>query len=183
MSMLVMAVDIGFASTGLSVFRITDQGPELVDFTCVKSEKIKKTKGMSQVEVDVHRIRTSVAGIRSFMAKHDPCGMVVEMPTGGSKSSRATRAMGIATATIVAISELLQVPGEWYNPFDIKQAAVQKNAAEKDEIMIAMADIFPEILILPKNQMEHVADSCACMLAAMDGEMVGKVRQISKERL
>jgi len=172
----IVAIDVGFRSTGLAAFNVYPNRLELAEFDCVHTEPPpgKRKKALK----DVDRIQRNIDGIVAFLEKNDAMWMVVELPTGGSKSSRAARAMGMATTMIVSIAKLLEIQAEWYEPIDIKRAACDKNSADKEEVMVAMAEIFPEILVLPKGQMEHVADACACMIAAQNGEVVKHAKKV-----
>ena len=170
-----VAMDIGFTATGITIWELTSDGYRLENLWCVKPARIKKTKKMSQADVDAAVISESARSIVEFIMPYLPMGIVAEMPTGGSKSSRATRCMGMGSAMIVTLATLMKIPCEWYTPFDIKKVVTGVNSGNKDEMMTAMADKFPELLAFPKNMMEHIADSCACWLAAQDGEMIGNL--------
>lgn len=173
----VLAIDVGFRSTGLALFDVTKTGLELVHVACVSPKKKKKTKDDYVSVMDVNQVMEMAKGVGSFISEKYIRRIVVELPSGGAKSSRAVRLMGMASAMIATLVPLMALQVEWYTPREIKEAAVDKPSAEKDEIMDAMGKLFPVIKSIPKVRREHIADACACMLAAQDGIMVKEIRE------
>ena len=172
----VLAVDIGFRATGLALFDITKLYFILKDVKCVKPKKIKKTKDDYVSVVDAMQVQAMTRGIVDYIKANHVQRIVVELPSGGAKSSRAVRLMGMASAMMAAIVTMLDLKVEWHTPREVKIAATDKPKAEKDEMMDAMSKIFPIIKNIPKVRKEHIADACACLLAANDGVMVQEIR-------
>ena len=90
--------------------------------------------------------------------------------------------MGIATGMITGIVECLNLVVEWHTPNEGKKAATGKIGASKGQIIAAMEERFPklkEVTVLADK--EHIADACACMLAAKDGNLVRMLREYAHE--
>jgi len=159
-----LAVDVGFLATGLALFNVKMGYLCLVETECVKF-KFKKDKDKYASVLDVEHVMEMSRRITAFIDKHGVRNMVVELPHGGAKSSRAARTMGMASAMIADIAVHKQLNVEWFTPTDIKKAATDKVSAEKDEVMAAMGSMFPGINDIPKVRREHIADACAVAVA------------------
>lgn len=173
----ILAVDIGFRSTGLALFEITKDGYTLKYVRCCSPKQRKKTKHDYVAVMDAQQVMQMASEIILFIRINNVERMIVELPSGGAKSSRAVRLMGMASAMIATISTFFDIPIEFFTPREIKMAAVGKPKAEKDEIMDAMSKLFPILVGIPKCRKEHIADACACMIAAKDGTMVRNIRE------
>jgi Holliday junction resolvasome RuvABC endonuclease subunit len=173
----ILAIDVGFAASGLALFEVTKDDIILKAVECVREDEDKKKQHLYVAELDADRIARSTRRIIKFIQDHRVTKIVVELPAAGSKNGRASRCMGAATGMIVAIVEALGLVAEWYTPNEGKLAACGKINASKDEMMSAMQKRFPSLAnITIKADKEHVADACACALVASNKNLVRMIR-------
>lgn len=162
---LVLAIDIGFKNTGLALFEYTSTGLKLLDTAHITTDHIKKSSKKSVALTDVEKTMFLAKRLEDYIRGHGVNSIVVELPTGGARSSRAVRKMGIASAVIATLAVSMRLVAEWTTPREGKLAATSKPDADKDEMMAAMGKIYPQIAGIPKCRREHIADACAAMHA------------------
>ena len=162
----VLGVDIGFRSTGLALFDTDGDTPLLMKTECIQPKKDKDRKKKYVAIADMEHLVKMVRGLEIFIDGWRVKDIVVELPTGGARSSRAVRLMGMASAMIATIVVLKGLNVKWLTPKQIKQAACGKDSAEKDEIMAEMGKLYPSINTIPKCRREHIADAIACFIAS-----------------
>lgn len=168
-----LAIDVGFRSSGLALFEMTGENHKLIVANCFSYKKEKKSKEYVSV-ADVKQLIKMALDIAHFIDRWMVKDIAVELPTGGAKSSRASRLMGMASAMIAVIALWKKANINWLTPKDIKKAATGRNHAEKDEIMAAMGKLYPEINKIPKCRREHIADAIACFLAYQKKQREGQ---------
>lgn len=160
--MRVAGVDIGFRNTGVSVFDVEGKTLVFKDSACFSG---KKTKAKEYVAIkDAKQTYDVLTRTESFIQQHKVQLMIIELPTGGARSSRAARGLGIATCMAVALPMHLACPTIFVTPRDVKIATTGNPEAEKKDIIEAVSKLFPEILKHPVTKQEHVADSVGCVL-------------------
>ena len=175
----ILAVDIGFAATGMALFQVTKAGEILVTVQCVREDEDKSKTHTYAAEVDVERTSRSVRKILDFIKLHDVKRIVCELPSAGAQGARANRCMGIATGMIAAVVQSCELAVEWYTPTEVKNAAVGKPSASKDEMMDAMEKVYPDLAkIKKKADKEHICDAAACYVAAKNGNMVKMLKSM-----
>ena len=162
---IVLAIDIGFKNTGLALFDYSPEELKLLDTAHITTDHIKKSSKKSVVLNDVEKTEFLAKELQDYMLARGVHSIVVELPTGGARSSRAVRLMGIATTVIVTLAVTMKLDAKWTTPREGKLAATDKPDAEKDEMMEAMGKIYPRINNIPKCRREHIADACAAMHA------------------
>ena len=166
MSNQFLAIDIGFKNTGLALFEYEPGHPlKLLETHHIGTDHIKKPKKFSVALVDMDKTMYLSKEIGAYISAKYVRYVVVELPTGGARSSRAVRCMGMASALMGALIVALGCGAEFTTPREGKLAATDKPDAEKDEMMSAMGAMFPAINGIPKCRREHIADACAAMLA------------------
>ena len=163
----VAAIDIGFAHTGIVVFEVVGEQLVYVDSTCINSKKVKKSKKGVALQ-DVDRIYTIVNGAVAYLKANLVARVAIELPTGGAKSSRAARCLGISTGMTVMLPMLLNCPAKFVTPRSVKKAATGDEFAEKKPIIAAMTKLYPQILKHNKGDQEHISDSAGVALVAKD---------------
>ena len=195
----VMALDIGFAHTGIAVFDVSKTPALIVHLSCVRPKKDTKKKHLLVADSDIDRVQRMVRGIVDVVRQFDIGKMVVEMPSGGAQGARANRAMGIATGMIVSLKECLGLAAEYYSPNDTREAAVgridpgpkvRKGMTDEEKkrikqereafkkgikmrVMEAMEKKYPELgRIDIMADKEHIADAVSTFEAAKNGNLV-----------
>ena len=165
-----LALDVGFRSTGMALFTSSCDMLLLIKTECVKLKRMKDEDEKYASVVDVEYVMQMAESISKFIDAYGVKDIVVELPHGGAKSSRAARLMGMASAMIATIVVLKNLNVQWFTPKDVKEAATGKSKAEKDEIMDAIGKLYPEINSIKKTRREHIADAIAVGLALKKGK-------------
>lgn len=175
----ILAVDIGFGSTGMAVVAITPGGqPELYTYTCLHTKPEHKRRGIYVAHDDVRRAMDITRGIRDYYMLNGCAGLAVELPSGGAQGAKANRAMGIATGLVAALAEVSLWPVEWITPGESRKAAIGRETAPKGQdvkelVINAMAAKYGATLAALKvMDKEHVADALATFEAAQARQMV-----------
>jgi Holliday junction resolvasome RuvABC endonuclease subunit len=77
---------------------------------------------------------------------------------------------------------MASLPCEWYTPDDTRKAATGRRVATKEQVISAMAALYPELELIGGNQddLEACADALATFEAARCGNLVGQVEAIAK---
>lgn len=158
--MILAAVDPGFSNTGIVIFKIDGASMKWVNAKCITTKKTKD-KDAYVSELDAARVKEVLAESIKFMGSNGVDFMVLELPTGGARSSRAARALGITTVFCEALPMMLNVGRHLVTPREVKVMATGDPNAEKKDIIAAMSKIYPEVLNFKKDQQEHIADAVA----------------------
>ena len=175
MSDRIAAFDIGFATTGAVIMAKDPSGTHwyMQKSYFIKTEADKSKKALRKADQDVARVAESARKIKAIIETHSIRRMVVEIPHGGGKSSRAVRCMALATAKIATIAELLELAVEWYSPDDTRKAATGSRVASKQSVVDAMGSKHPQVFgYSTQEAREAVADAAATFEAARNGVLV-----------
>lgn len=166
----VLAVDVGFTATGWVLLR----GGRPVYCGVIRTQKSPVKRGVRVADDDAERCAFLARELRGLIARHQPRAIVAELPTGGSLSARAVRAMALASGVVVAVVELAGVPVEWTTPDAGRKATTGRRSATKDDVRAGACRALPELeAILPQTAIwEHVTDAAAAYLAARTGALV-----------
>ncbi len=183
MSNVMVGIDPSFRHTGLTAAIPTrlGHGYRVIDTATIHTDavgaKAKKQK-MYVADADVMCCDHLLDEFDQFLAKHNPAGVVIELPTAGAKGARANRCMGIATALVVAVVRYHKLPRLYISPDDVKRLVLglpigvklkkkDKKPVDKDQVMDYVAQRFgtyawPEA----KKNFEHAADAMCALLVA-----------------
>jgi len=175
----VLAVDVGFAATGLAVM---EESPMSVGvgvvrvwvpmaLYCLRTEKMTKKVGLRVADDDVRRVADLARGIVKVIDEHQIRRALVEVPGGGGRAARPVRCMALATGMIAAVLELRKVAWEVVTPDESRKAACGCGNPSKDEVIAAMGARYPTLLstLSTKAEREHVADALATFEAGRNG--------------
>ena len=166
----VLALDVGFAATGWVAFA---RGVP-VDCGVIRTAKAQAKRALRVADDDASRCALLARELRAVLDRHQPRAVVAELPTGGSLSARAVRAMALATGAIVATLELAGLPTDWTTPIGGRKAATGRASATKDAVRAGVLRALPDLEpLLPRTGIwEHVTDAAAAYLAARTGSIV-----------
>jgi len=175
----ILAIDIGFASTGMAVLCVHQDGrAELHDARCLHTKPEHKKRGIYVSHDDTRRGREITRGIWEYLMLNDCKGIVVELPSGGAQGAKANRAMGIATGVMAALPTIIKMPVEYITPAESRKAAIGACTAPagqniKELVIDAMAKKYGAALKqLPVKDREHIADALATFEAARERQLV-----------
>lgn len=182
--MKVIALDLGFASTGYAVVdyaakRLT---PPIIDLGWVASYPSRDRSLYVAVE-DTRRAREMARGILAIIDQHLPVAIIAEVPAGGGQSSRAVRCMALATGVLAGVlGARPDLPFVLKQPWETRKAATGRTGASKDLVIAKMGHRWPQLLEMrPKAKQEAAADALATYVAAEDDPVLRAVRQIRAE--
>lgn len=169
----ILGIDAGFAACGAALLGIREDGEHQVTWCdSIKTRPEAKKRNVYQADDDARRIAEITDWIVTIIGDHRPQLVAVELPTGGSKSSRAARSMGMATGLVVATLTFLEVGYLVVTPDQVKQAVTGKRQASKQQVMDAARLRWP---IAPwsdtKWVLEHSADAAFAALVGANAPL------------
>jgi len=127
---MILALDVGFRSTGCAVF---DKG-RIIHVVTLHTEKAHK-KNVRVADDTVERAALMAQQISTTYDMYNCQGVVAELPTGGSQNARAAAQMFGAICIIGAIIGLKEIPCEFCTPRDVKMAITGSAKASKEYVM------------------------------------------------
>lgn len=183
MSVYIMAMDVAFAHIGVAVLRYDRTGWTCVLSRCITTEKSDKKKDVRASNDDASRCAYAFDALNDIaeLKQFSPMvGVVAELPTAGSKSSRAARSMGMGTAVAACFVASLALPCDWTTPDDGKKALAGARNASKQDMKLCASKLFPESVTgfhikrgsktgEYDDNYEHVADALGAFMAARGG--------------
>lgn len=170
----ILAVDVGFKSTGVAVMeKENDYSWRELHVGCIRPPVNTGRLALRKAEADVARTMTTARDLHGLIDKYLIERIVVELPHGGALNGRAMRAMGLASGMIATIVQVAGLACEWYTPRETRVAATGRPNATKDEVMYAMADLYPKLKALKhKVDRENAADALATFEACKVGNLI-----------
>lgn len=175
----IMAIDAGFVNMGWAMLAPRRGVMEVVDHGNINTEnQTRKTK--TRVGDDnARRCAELAAGLEAAYRTWGPVCVVVELPSGGSKSMKAAMGMGMALAICSAFSKLMDLPMVCITPQQGKKAATGKQHASKAEVIQGVQRAFPG-LELQGNKLarEAAADAIAAFLAGQADPVVMMAQRV-----
>lgn len=131
----------------------------------------KTRKGWAYMsEVTVRRVAHCSRHITAYMNTGDVRYMVVEFPSGGSKSNAAARALAMITAIIATIAEQRRIEVLPVSAMDAKELFQRVGLeASKDNVAAGGKAMYPDISWpAAKCDYEHILDALGALIAAKD---------------
>jgi len=202
--MNVLAIDVGFAASGMAVFDISKSPAELLHVACSRPKKDTK-KHHYVADSDVDRVRRMTSDIKHVVDTYNICLFIVELPSGGAQGARANRCMGIATGMIATLVEMYGIGVDWRTPGETRKAGLgeggmfllenvkrkkgdvktKKEKSDnkkniKDRVMENMERMYPELSsVTVKADKEHIADAVATYESAKDGNLIRALKGVA----
>jgi Holliday junction resolvasome RuvABC endonuclease subunit len=181
----VMALDVAFANMGVAIMT-----PKKDKWVALHTETISTKPDKRKAEVrsaneSIRRSQEIYRRLTELKEQFKPVGITAEIPTGGSKSSRAARAMGMSVALVAAFA--LDMPAEWSTPEEGKRAMCNTANASKAAMKAAASELYPESTrgYHKKrgkdewdDKYEHVADALASFEACKHGNVCSMAKTL-----
>jgi len=179
----IVAIDVGFASMGIVVLCIRARDLGLVYKEVISTKPSPKKLSIRSADDNVRRCREITRSVRRVIDEYEPAAVVLEMPSMGSKSAKAMRAMGLASGIIAALDVVYEnLPFLYATPTDVKVAMTGKKSASKEEVQSRAVEMIPDILDgVNKTQREHVADALGAAVAAKDAPVIQMLRRMEND--
>lgn len=165
-SATVLCLDVAFANTGVAVF--CPRRERFIHAEVITTGPSKLSKAVYAVDDYQRRSAELFSRLDTIMVRHGCRKIVAEMPTGGSKSSRAASMMAMASAIVFCLSISRKVPLVCMRPSQTKALVRPKGEVSKQEVQDLVRASYPHGAesLWPKNaSREHVADAMACWMA------------------
>lgn len=174
----ILGLDPALCATGWAVGELAGS-LELLEVGAIRTAPSPKKRGLLKAHDDARRIDELARGVLDLVARHRPKLLVVELPHGGAKSSRAARALGIATGLAATLAAACRLPVEWVQPDELKRQLCGSRAAGKAAVQAAVLERWPAVdWPRTKAELEHAADAAAALAVAADSpaSRVGALR-------
>ena len=175
----IACIDLALTNTGWVVAHLNNKGKESILSTGVIrtppiGPKSTRGKGKTVGELDWARAKLLSDELREVLKSNDIKHVYVECPTGGSKSSRAAKAMALAKGVASSVCASLDIQATLFTPQRAKRAATGSPQATKNEVKVAMLKEFHYYNgwvknakgKLVKGQNEHIFDACSVLVCA-----------------
>jgi Holliday junction resolvasome RuvABC endonuclease subunit len=168
----IMAIDASFTHTGVAVIDV--ETGKIIDVACIITEKDASKRKVRACDDLAERTALTFRTLVNIGDKHKVKAVVVELPSGGSKSLAAGRAMGMAIAIVSCYVSAKHLPAVWTTPGEGKKAMGGHRNASKEAIQEEAVKRYPELdQLVPNNRLgrkpgtfEHIADAVAAFEAA-----------------
>lgn len=181
---LILCVDVGLANIGavvidplVGVYFPTmppkRAEPRIVELAYCHTEKIDKKSRWRHSDDKGRRVQDGARFYADIVKRHQIKRAAAELPIGGAPNSQAATDLAYASATFLSVMEVFDVAVEFYAPSEVKKAATGKTNGTKDQVMAAVAELYPAILdeFPRKSEREHVSDAFGVYLAARNGNL------------
>lgn len=177
MSASILCLDCGFVSTGAAII----SGGKVKHCEVIGTKSSGKKQKIRRVDEDCERIVFLTRTILGLIRKHNILAVIVEFPHGGAKSSRAARTMGMATAMVATIAEVLELPLITLTPADVKKITGRTKKVSKEDVEEVVLKLHPEAKkLLPKTKAhrEHCADAIGAWIAGRHDPAIRMLERI-----
>lgn len=173
---LIIGIDIGFRHTGVAVGELIQEEPgiKLVQFAHMQTQRDKQKRTTTYAsDLDFREATFMLEQLDRFICAQDSSQILaIELPHGGSKSSRASHCLGIAKGLAAGLVALTSLPVIVVMPHEIKKIVGGAGNASKGRIQEVVKSIWPEAPWPDgKEELEHVADAAAALIVAQRSEI------------
>ncbi len=176
--MIVFGLDLGFVKTGVAVIEMRKDDDYIVHADALKSELVDlQYKSLE----DISRIDSMLDQLDDLVEKYEPEAIFVEVPSGGSKSSRASTCMAMTKAMVGCFIHYQDMANECMIPTEVERLlginlspndakgmkSADKQKWKKERSMSVVLAAFPSFDGWPKAKYlaEDAFDAAAAFLA------------------
>lgn len=182
--MIVLGLDAALCNFGIAAVDLEAEGERIVALQVLRTAPNQRI-GARVGEDSARRVAELAFGLHAAIGQHHPAAVVLET-TGAGKGSTAVRSMALAFAVAVTVARLHGLPVVQVSPLDVKRAMTGRKKAEKDEIILAVEQRFPEVPWpedVPRGCWEHAADAVGAVVAALDSDVLRIARQAAQREV
>lgn len=158
----VLACDPSMTAWG---WAIVDENAAVIDFGTIKTESTAKKLRIRKGDSTVARISEINKILLGVIRKHKVKHIVSELPHGSQNASAAVM-IGATAAIVQTLSDILQLPIDWFSEQDAKKEVLGKKSATKQEMIDTMAFHYQGWATGIKFRDESVADALAVYYTA-----------------
>lgn len=152
----VLACDPSFTEWGWAVLK----NHYVIDSGCIKTKPEAKKRRIRQGDDRIRRTHEILVALMEIIGEHKIEFIVTELPHG-SQNARGAMMIGIVIGVLQTISDLWEIPIEWFSENDAKKALLGRISASKAEVIQAVEETFEDRITGPKYVREAIADAMA----------------------
>ncbi len=175
---IVLGVDAALCNLGLAALELGPSSERVLELRVVRTAPARRTSG-GAISDDARRVGELAVGMHAAVATHRPAAVVIEA-TGAGRGSKAVRGMALGFAVALTTAKLWNIPVVLVSPLDVKRAMTGRKKAEKDEIVLAAEQRYPDLewpADVPEGAWEHAADAIGAVVAALPHERLRMLRE------
>lgn len=165
--MIVLGVDPGFSSLGWAAVEVVGRNA-LPKYCGVISTEKDLRKNTRNSEDNIKRAQGILAQLNSIAELYRPVLLCTETMSW-PRNAGVVAKMGIAWGVIASFAYSRMIPVVQASPIDIKRKLTGNGKASKEDMILAVTSMFPE-LVLPSQEakQEHAVDAVGAVIACMD---------------
>lgn len=167
----ILACDPSFTAWGWAVL---DPSGSIYETGCIKTAPESKKTRIRKSDDRTRRTSEIVHELLRLIKRYDISLMAVEA-MHGSQNAQAAVTIGIAAGIVQTLSDVLDIPVEYYSEQDSKKCALGKKAATKEDMINRMNELFNVDWTKTKYIDEAVADSLAVFYCAQQNSQMLKM--------
>jgi len=184
LSPYVLSLDPSLANTGYSVWKAANGKWSVVTHGVISTKKSDKKFKVSAGDDMVRRWQELITELKTLNEEYKFSALVAELTPGGVQNASAAQSLYGAKALVVTFSSLLDIPGEYVTPRNVKIGLCKTPGASKNEMMIAADKLSGIGADYPAGKtssmpffgkFEHVADSVGAFAYVRESSPVIKL--------
>lgn len=127
---------------------------------CIKTSAENKVRRIRKGDDTVRRVSEINYTLLKLIRDYNINMLLSELPHGSQNASAAVM-MGIVTGIVQTISDVLELPVEWYSEGDAKNHLLHKRSATKNETISAISKIYT----VPWRNVKYIDEAIADAMA------------------
>jgi Holliday junction resolvasome RuvABC endonuclease subunit len=168
---IVLGIDCGFTLPGLAVVRYDDHRAPQLTFGCAVATtgvtaKKRKTQKLYKSEDDARRMLEISDAVAAVINEWRPALAVLELPSGGGRSSNAVKGMAIGASVAVVTCHRLDVPLAYVTAGASKKSTAEERHAQKESVLMHVRSTFPDYDGWPRMKKANKLDLNRCFAIA-----------------
>ena len=177
MTPVVVGVDPGFATFGVSVVQLLPDRERVLDTAVLRTEKAHRKLTVRASEDNARRARELAFALSARLDRYRPvavCAETMSWPRNASSAAKVALGWGV----LCALLDSRRIPLVQASPQDVKKAVTGRKDASKDEVVLAVEARYPEVEWPSQSTLqEHAADAVAVVVACLDSEVIRLLRR------
>lgn len=153
---------------------VMDLSGNVIKTGCIRTSPETKARRIRAGDDKVRRVNEINVQLLQIIRNNDVCMILSELPHG-SQSASAAVMIGIVTGIVQTVSDVLNIPVEWYSEADAKNRLLGKRSAAKQDIIQAISKLYRVPWKNIKYHDEAVADAIAIYNVAKDQSCIFKI--------
>lgn len=176
--MIVLGIDSGLATFGLSAVELTPESERLVFVDILTTEPSPKKLNVLASDDLARRVRELAKALREKIQAYSPGAIALESPSWPRNAGAAAK-MGASFGMVYAMAQEYRLPIVQASPQAIKKAVVGNKSASKDEVICAIERRFPDVAWPSRAALwEHGADAIGVVVACLGTDVLQMARRI-----